>query len=627
MSKAPHHVDEDAPRKKRRGASVMAWVLMAMIVGGLGGFGVENFGGGITAVGSVGDTEITVNEYARGLQQQINGLSQQFGTALSFSDAQALGIDKQVLQSLMDRAALDNEAARIGLSVGDEVVASELAKISAFQGTAGVFDRQAYKMTLDQNGTNEADFEAGLRRDKARTLLQGAISGGFAAPAALTDTLNAWTGETRDFTLLRLTEASLATPLVAPTEAEVKAHYDANIAAYTRPEAKRIQYAALLPETLAPTMTVDEAAVQKAYDDKKSEYVIPEKRLVERLAFATDADAAAAKARLDAGETFEALVAERKLTLDDVDMGDVSKEDLAEAGDAVFALTAPGVVGPLPSAIGPALYRMNAVLAAQETTFDQARPELLLSLQTEAARKVIADKIEAIDDALAGGASLDDLAKEQGMVLATTDYAAGADDNDPITNYAAFREAATTLAEGDFAEAIMLDDGGVVSLQLMETVPPAPVPLEKITEKVTEATRAAALTKALSDMAQAAKTAVDAGAALDSQGTVEKQTGKDRQEPLADAPPAVMEAVFQMTKAEVRLIEADGFVALVQLDDIHAAATEGDDATALREAITVNAEKAIASDVFDLYTSALANSAGITLDQTAINAVHTQMAN
>ena len=36
MAKAP---ETDAPKKKR-GASVLAWVLMAMIIGGLGGFGV-----------------------------------------------------------------------------------------------------------------------------------------------------------------------------------------------------------------------------------------------------------------------------------------------------------------------------------------------------------------------------------------------------------------------------------------------------------------------------------------------------------------------------------------------------------------------------------------------------------
>lgn len=625
MSKAPHTADEDTPRKKRRGASVMAWVLMAMLIGGLGGFGVENFGGGITAIGKVGETEITTNEYARALQQQINGLSRQFGTQLTMEQAQAMGIDRQVMQSLVTRTALDNEAGQIGLSVGDAVVAGELAKVAAFQGSAGSFDREVYRSTLQQNGTTEGEFETSIRRDTARQLLQGAVTGGFTAPAALTDTLFNWAAETRGFSMLRLTEADLATPLAAPTDADLQTYYDANIAAYTRPEAKRIQYAALLPETLAPTMVVADADVQAAYDAKLAEYVIPEKRLVERLVYPTDADAAAAKARLDAGESFETLVADRKLALEDIDMGDVSKTDLGAAGDAVFALTEPGVVGPLPSDLGPALFRMNAILAAQETTFEQAKPDLLLALQLEAARKAIGDKVEAVDDALAGGATLEELAKDHGMTLATTDYAAGADDNDAIAGYTGFRDAAAALAEGDFPEALLLDDGGLISLQLLETVPPTPVPLDKIKDKVTDGWKAAALAKALAEKGTAVKAAVEAGALLSTQGIIDRTPAIDRQGALAEAPPAVLEAVFQMQPGDLRLIEAPGFAALVQLDSITPANEAGEDAKAIREALEVQARQAIADDVFALYSSALTNQAGITLDQTAINAVNTQM--
>ncbi|MFD1809426.1 peptidyl-prolyl cis-trans isomerase [Gemmobacter lanyuensis] len=123
---------------------------------------------------------------------------------------------------------------------------------------------------------------------------------------------------------------------------------------------------------------------------------------MERLVFASEDEAKAAKARLDAGESFDALVEERGLKLMDIDLGDVSKAELGAAGDGVFALTAPGVAGPLPSDLGPALYRMNAVLAAQETTFEQAKADLTTEYQMDAARRAIADKVEAIDDALAG---------------------------------------------------------------------------------------------------------------------------------------------------------------------------------------------------------------------------------
>jgi peptidyl-prolyl cis-trans isomerase D len=620
MSKAP----ETETPKKRRGASVMAWVLMAMLIGGLGGFGVTNFGGGITAIGKVGEREIATNDYARALQQELSAFGAQFGQQINLQQGMALGLDRKVLQSVITRAALDNEAARIGLSAGDAVVASEITAMAQFQGTTGSFDRETYRFALQQNNLTEADFESGLRGDIARSLLQGAVVGGFETPAPLTDTLFAWAGERRGFSMLRLTEADLPTPLPAPTEADLTAYHDANIDSFTRPEAKRLTYAAILPADLAKDMPVDEAALKDLYQSRIAEFVIPEKRLVERLVYGTEDEAKAAKARLDAGETFEALVAERKLTLEDIDMGDVSKSELGAAGDAVFALEGPAVVGPFQSDLGPALFRMNAVLAAQETTFDEAREALASEMQTDAARRAIADKVEAVDDLLAGGAAIEDVAKEQGLTLSTTDYAEGADDNAEIAGYPAFREAAAKIAEGDFPEAILLDDGGLVVLRLDEIVPPTPQPLDAVRDKVTEAWHADALGKALADYATTAKAAVEGGASLGAYGIVEVTSNIDRQGFVEGAPDTLLSAVFEMAAGDLRVIEAPGFTALVQLDSIAPAVTEGEDATALRDSIKVQAAQAIAQDAFSLYTQALTTEAGITLDQAAINAVHAQ---
>ena len=628
MSKAPQSADhDDTPRKKKGGRSLVVWVLVAMLIAGLSGFGVENFGGATAKIGRVGEIEIEANDYAREMQGQINTLTRQFGAPVSMADARSFGVDRQVLAGLVNRAALDNEAARLGLSVGDATVAAELGKISAFQGISGTFDREAYAMTLQQNGTNEAAFEANLRRDVARALLTGAVAGGVVSPAPLTDTLVAYAGEKRGFSLLVLDDTALDAPLAAPTPAEVQAHYDANIATYTRPEAKRVEYAALLPETLAATMEVPEDEVQKAYDARLSEFMIPEKRLVERLVYPDEAAALAAKARFDQGTSFDDLVAERGLTLEDVDLGDVTREELEGAADAVFALTEPGTVGPLPSALGPALYRMNAILAAQETTLDAARPELLQILQTEAAARAIADKVEAIDDALAGGGTLQDLSTEFGMTLASTDYAAGAEDNDAITGYTAFRSAADALAEGDFPEAILLEDGGLVAMQLVEILPPSPVPLDKITDKVTEATRAEALARALAAKAAAAKTAVEAGATLESQGTITAVAPTDRQATLDVGPAVVLETAFQMQPGEIRVIEAGSFVALLRLDSITAAEITSEEGQEMQDAIRQNLDRSIAEDMAALFTATVGQQAGIALDQAVIDAVNTQLGN
>lgn len=614
---------DDTPRKKKgKGSQVIVYGLMAMLVAGLGGFGITNFSGGATAIGKVGDREITANRYARALQSELQALSAQFGTNVSLTQAQSLGVDRRVLAGLVSQAALDNEADRIGLSVGDTVIANQISQTPAFQGTAGKFDRETYRFALDRANLTESEFEADLRADTARQLLNGAIAGGFVAPETAVNTFYDWVGERRGFSVLQLTTADLTAPLAEPTDDDLKAYHEANIADFTKPEAKRITYAALLPEDLAASQTVDDETLRRLYEERISEFVQPEKRLVERLVYPSQAEAEAAKARIDAGESFETLVSERGLALDDIDLGDVGKEELGAAGDAVFALTEPGVVGPLDSDFGPALFRMNAILAAQETTFDEAKGDLALEIQTDTARRAIGDKVEAIDDLLAGGGTLEDLAKEQGLTLGSIDFVPNGPAPEGIAAYPKFREAATALQEGDFPEAVLLDDGGVVALRLEEIIPPTPIPFEEARIAVTIAYKADAIAKALSARAVEVKAAVEGGAQLGSFGIVERTANMSREGTLESAPKTLVEAVFAMAPGDLRVIEDGGYVAIVRLDEINAADQASEDATALKEAISVQLEQAIAQDALSLFSDAMSSEAGLTLDQGVINAIH-----
>ncbi len=622
MAKTP---DDDTKRPKSKAREAAIWVMMGMLILGLGGFGVTSFSGGVMQVAQVGDAEITTDDYARAFQGQLNAFSQQIGQPISSQEALAFGLDRQVLQGLVVRAALDNEAQRIGISVGDAAVAAELTAMDAFKGVSGTFDREAYRFTLDRNNQTEAEFEAGLRRDVTRELLQGVVVGGFAAPAPLTDTLYAWAAERRGFSMLRLTEADLTTPVPTPTEAELTTYHTENIALFTKPEAKRITYASLLPEAIAPDQPVDDTVLKQLYEDRLAEFVVPERRLVERLVYPDQAAADAARARLDAGEAFETLVAERGLTLDAIDMGELTREDLGDTGEAIFALAEGGVAGPLPTDLGPALFRVAAVLAAEETTFEEVRDTLAIEIQTDAARRLIADKVELVDDLLAGGASLENLVTDAGLTLATVDYVPGLQGDTVIEGYPAFRAAADAVAEGDFAEAIVLEDGGIVALRLDEIVPAAPIPFADAREDVAAAWRAEALTKALSDRAIEIKTAIEGGAAIGSFGIVDVTPETARDGFIADTPETLLPDVFTMAEGDVRVIEAEGFVAVVRLDRILPAASEGPDAEALKAALMAQAEQAIASDAFNAFTTALTSEAGISIDQAAINAVHASL--
>jgi peptidyl-prolyl cis-trans isomerase D len=473
------------------------WIILGLLFVALAGFGIGSFGGGASRVGQVGDAEITAQDYARALQNEIRARIAQTQAPVNLADLRAQGIDEAVLQSLVARAALANEAAAMGLSVGDAEVARAIQGIEAFQGVDGSFDRESYEFVLAQEGLGPRDFEEDVREDTARALLQSAVVGGIRPPEAYAEAIAAFEGETRDLSILTLTESDLAEPVPAPSPEELAAYYDENPGRFERPEARRITYAWVTPSAIMDSVEVDEDTLRRLYDDRIDLYRQPERRLLERLAFGSEADAQAAFDAIAAGETdFDTLVAERDLTLDDVDLGEVGRGDLpGAAAEAIFADTESEILGPLPSPLGPALYRVNAVLEATETSFEEAREELREELADEAARRTIADMREEIDDLLASGATLEELADTTEMEIGQIDFTAASEED--IAAYDAFRAAAASVSDRDFPEVLDLSDGGIFALRLDEIVPPFVPPLAEIEDEVAQAWRFTAVRTAV----------------------------------------------------------------------------------------------------------------------------------
>jgi len=392
---------------QKKGNRYFVWIIMILLFVGLLGFGTGGFGGSAQTIGTVGKKEISVAQYQRGLNEQLRAFSAQIGTPVSFAQAQQLGIDQAVLGQIVTERALDNEATNLGISVGDELVRGEVLRVPAFRDLSGDFDREAYRATLQQSGMNERDFEMSIREEISRTLLQGAVVGGIPGPVAYADTIVTFVSETRDITWSAVTADNLTAPLAGPTDADLQAFYDANPDQFTAPEQREVTYAWLTPDMIQDQLTIDEDALRALYDERINEFVRAERRLVERLVYLDQDAADDAAARFAAGEVdFDDLVAERGLTLADVDMGDVLPSDLGDAADAIFAADAGAVLGPLPSSLGPAMYRMNAVLAADEVTFEDAADDLRAELSAARARRVIDDSSEGINDLMAGGATL-----------------------------------------------------------------------------------------------------------------------------------------------------------------------------------------------------------------------------
>ena len=610
---------------KSKGKSTVTFVIMGLLILGLAGFGLTDFGGSVRSVATVGKTEVETDDYARAIQQQLQGLQRQTGQQMSFQQARAFGLDRIALGQLITSAALEDEAANVGLSVGDETVGEQIQQSGDFRNASGDFDRAVYEATLRQNGLNSGEFEARVRSDVSEGLLQSAISAGVATPDIFVDVFYNYARETRDVSWVRLEGADLDAPIPAASEGDLTTFHQDNAADFTRPETKSVRYAWLTPDMLADDIEVAEDQLRAAYDARIDEFVQPERRLVERLVYTSEDQAADAKARLDGGEvTFDALVAERGLELSDVDLGDVSESDLGAAGAGIFALESPGVAGPLPSDLGPALFRMNGILAARETTFDAAREDLRRTAAQDRARRIILDTIPSVEDLLAGGADMSVLAERTDLVEATIDW--NVEVFEGVAAYTAFRSAAETAQPGDFAEVIELEDGGILALTVEKVTPPELIPFAEVRADVEAAWTVARTEEALLAQAEALSVRIAGGDTFNDLELVPTVSAAlDRAGFVEGTPPDFITEVFDMEEGDIRTLSTDGDAWLFRLDRIALPDATTPEAEAERAQFAAQTAAEFSNGITAAFSQALIEKIGVEINQSALNAVHTQL--
>ncbi|WP_171124883.1 MULTISPECIES: peptidyl-prolyl cis-trans isomerase [unclassified Ruegeria] len=601
-------------------SKTFVWILMGLLMLGLAGFGATSLTGTVRTVAQVGDEDISVNEYVRELQREIRAVENQTGQPLQMSQAIEIGLDQLALSRLTALAAIDNEVGLLGISIGDENLQKEILAIPAFQGVNGTFDREAYQFQLEQVGMTDTEFETDLRKESARTIVQGAIMGGIEMPQALTDVLTDFIGARRNFTVATLTPDALTTPVADPTDAQVQAYYDENSDQFTLPRTKQLTYAILSPDMLLDSVEVDEDSVRRLYDQRSAEFLQPERRLVERLPFPSEEEAKDAMAQLEVGGTsFEQLVRDRELELSDVDLGDVTREDLEGAADAVFAAELDTVVGPLPSVFGPALFRINGSLAENNTSFEDAAPILREELAADRARRQIEAQSEDINDLLAGGATLEELVAETEMQLGQIDWTRQSEDG--VAAYEGFRAAAEAVQDGDFPEVAFLEDGSIFAMRLNEVLPRRPEPLDTARERVAMAWTLAETGKALEEQANVVLEQLKEDGDFTATGLPFRvENALTRTAFLDDVPADFMTQVFEMEPDELRVVPGAGTALIVRLDEL-LPPDETDELRQAQEALAAQLNQALAQNIFDVYVRDAQVRARPVVDQRALNAV------
>ena len=612
-------------RKKKSG--VFVWAIMGFLVLGLGGFGLtgafQTTGG--STVASVGSEDISADRFLTGLQQDINRTSAQVGQNLTMQQAQLFGVDQSSLRRQVTLAALANEANRLNISVGDLAVRDSLVSNPAFQ-VAGAFSEAGYDLSLNQQRISRTEYEELIRTDETQSLVSTVVSGAVGPQAAAARTLLDFIAEKRNVTWVEITADNYQGAIETVDEATARTYYTENPEEFTIPETRKLTYVSISPQDLLDDIEVSEEDIQLSFKERESALNSPARRIVDRIIFGSLEEASAAMARIASGEaSFSDIAAERGLSEDEVDIGLVRATQLSTAAaELLFSVEENGVYGPVEATLGPAIFNVKAVLAENIVAFDDVKDAIRNELALDQAQSLLLTKIGNIEDLLAGGATLEDLAAETEMKLHTYDLNALSEVENTIDE--ALYAEGYAAEVGEDRDLVEIGDSEIISLRVDEIVAPRLLPFEEVIEDATLAATRKINIAAAKAYAEELVAQVEAGAdlaatiaATDEIASVE--IGVTRSAPPLGLSDDVSLALFDIEDGKVASFPSSEGAYIVEINSVTAFDPTSEDGASFLAQVESQIKDDVANDLYIYYASGVVANTEITINQGMIDQI------
>jgi peptidyl-prolyl cis-trans isomerase D len=384
----------------------LKWVLVAVVFAFVFGFVFLDMGMSGAFTGETQDNRayaarvngetITYNDYNRALKNYEDVYKQMYGDQWTPQMAEQMGLPRQVLNSLVDRALLTQEAARLGLEATPEEVRKKLLSMPTFMQDGKFVGLELYTryVTGPLGYPSAADFEADLAREITVSKIESALTNSIVISPKAAETEYRRMNENAKIRYVMLPAAQQAATMTV-TPAEVEAYYKANQSKYTHGEQRTVRYLladyAKLRETVKPT----EETLRKFYEDNRENYKSQDAAKVQHILVKVDAGAApevdaAARAKaqgivqqLRGGADFGAVA---KASSDDPgssamggDMGWVERgQTVPEFERAIFSIPLNSISDPIRSAdFGYHIVRVTERRPAGYRAYEEVKPELV----------------------------------------------------------------------------------------------------------------------------------------------------------------------------------------------------------------------------------------------------------
>lgn len=388
---------------------ILALVILPFAFWGVDSYNQSGNAGG--EVATVDDAKITQREFDNALRQQQDRLRQMLGANFDPAMLDSPEIRRAVIDNLVGQRLLTERAKVIGLVVSDAQMAQVIQNIEAFQDN-GKFDKKRYETALANQNLSPLMFEARLRSELLGQQMRDAyIQNGFASGSVADNVIRLYEQQ-----WVVSTSPISFQPFIAQAqvdEAALQKYYEQNQKEFQVQEQAKVEYVKLSVDNLLEKAEVKTEDARKYYDDHQSEFGALEERQAAHILITVAA--AAPQAEQDAAKTkAEKLL--QQVRLNPAGFAELAKQNSQDPGsaanggdlgffgrsmmvkpfeDAVFALKQQGEISDLvKSDFGYHVIKLLAVKPARLLPFDEAREGIVGKLRQQKAADMFAELAE-----------------------------------------------------------------------------------------------------------------------------------------------------------------------------------------------------------------------------------------
>lgn len=403
-----------------------------------------------------------------------------------------VGLIDQILQLQISDTLLNKAARDYGIIVDDKIVATQISKMLDPLVQSGMSKRDTLAQLLQGQGMSESDLVNNLKGDLSRRLLTETITASSYIPAALAADLYAYRREQRSVEAVLFSSENTG-DIKDPTDKELGEYYDLVSSNYPIPESRNFTVAVISPELLGEKAVVTDEEVRAYYDDNQDAFRVEERRLLQQAVLDSQAKADEVLKKTSDGKTsLEAAVKDvtGNTKAYSGDTGFEQKGLPDDMGTAIFAAAENTYVGPFKSALGWHVVFVKTKQDAQLQPFEKVSADI----RKEMVHNKTADSAYAatsrIEDRLAGGESLEEIAKDVDMSLVSApEVTLGAKDIAALKSLEKDQEnilrTAFGLQEGETSPLSDMSDGRMYAVRMDKIKPRSIKPLAEIKDELT----------------------------------------------------------------------------------------------------------------------------------------------